>query len=508
MNRLLSVLICLMPFLVPAQSPYPATVTAVLSQAGRNRVELEKALNYFYKQGDSLKIKAVNFMVANMDIHFSASYYWADASGKKIPFNELNYPSFQASIKAFEALKKRHPTIHPQAFIYRDIDSIKSSFIIDNIQRAFTAWQSPWAKNISFPVFCEYILPYRASVEPMENWRGIYQQKFAWINDSARNKTTEDALQYLGNDFKKWFANTYGIETRKEPLPRLGALQLLHRKKGPCEDIADWAVFALRSQGFPVTNDMVTYWATSSGGHFFNSTLNSKLQPIRFDISTATVRMTSFAREPAKVIRTTYGKQPNTLASLVPASAIPDGFMRTINYKDVTGEYWATQNLACNIFALPGRPPVSYACVYNSGDWRPTWWGRNNNNNTVTFTNMSKGAVYLPSWYINGKIIPAGYPVALGYNDISVLAPDTVHRRRIVLQEQASYLFFQPGKKYRLYYWNNAWELLEEKKATPATKTMAFERVPANALLLLVPEYTHNKERPFTITNEGQRRWW
>ncbi len=498
---------CFFSLFSVSQVHYPAKVGLVLNEAGKNRAELVKALNYFYKKGDSLKIKAVNFLISNMDIHSSSSYYWIDTTGTRIPFNELDYATFHASVQAFELLKKKHPGLHPLPFTYRDIDSIKSSYLIDNIERAFNVWHSPWGKNVSFQTFCEYILPYRASVEPLENWRSVYQQQFSWINDSAKNKTTEDALLYLGNDFKKWFANTYGIETRKEPLPRLGALQLLHRKKGPCEDIADWSVFALRSQGFPATNDMVTYWATSSGSHFFNSTLNSKLQPIRFDVSTSSVRLTTFAREPAKVIRTTYSKQPNLVASIEPLANIPDGFMRTFNYKDVTAEYWETKNVTCPLYKSSIQTAVAYACVFNYGDWRPTWWGRNISQ-SVTFTSMSKGAVYLPAYYFNHKLLPAGYPIAVGYNQEMILKPDTLHSHTITLQEQQGYLVFQPQKKYRLYYWNNAWVLLAVKVAAPNTRAMSFEHVPANALLLLLPEYSQRKERPFVITDEGQRLWW
>lgn len=53
------------------QTKYPFSVETVLAKAGNNRKELEKALDYFYKQGDSIKIKAIEFLVAHMDIHYS-----------------------------------------------------------------------------------------------------------------------------------------------------------------------------------------------------------------------------------------------------------------------------------------------------------------------------------------------------------------------------------------------------------------------------------------------------
>jgi hypothetical protein len=509
MRRLVILWVSILPLLCLAQNEkhYSPEVETVLKKAGTNRTELEKALEFFYKSGDPLKAKAIEFLVANMDIHYSASYFWADSSGKKVSFNELDYPDFATSLQAFEAVKAMHSGIHPIPVKYNDIDSIKADYLIDNVEGAFEAWKSPWAKDISFNNFCEYILPYRASIEPLQDWRKTYQQKFSWINDSARGKTTDDALMYFATDFKKWFGNTYDIESRKEPLPRLGALQLLHRKKGPCEDIADLTVFALRSQGFPVTNDMVSYWATSSGKHFFNSTFNTQLQPIRFDVSTSTVRLTTFAREPAKVIRTTFAKQAGVLASFEIQSNIPEGFMRSLNYIDVTKEYWETKDVYCKLFPSKEKSKVAYACVFNFFDWRPTWWGKTVKD-SVAFTNMCKGAVFLPAYYINGKLQPAGFPVAVGYNNQLVLAPDMLNKRKVNIEQQDKYLIFRHGKRYKLYYWNNAWKLVGEQKAEADTKALVFENVPRNSLLLLVPEYTQRKERPFIIMDNGERLWW
>ncbi len=135
------------------------------------------------------------------------------------------------------------------------------------------------------------------------------------MKDSIHRQTRTELLKSLAHDIKRWFTNTYDIEVRKEPLPRLGALQLLDRKKGPCEDIADLACLALRSQGIPATNDMVVYWATSTGSHFFNSTPGDSSRYIRFDVSTGKVRFGKFDREPAKVIRSTYSRQPDCLAN-------------------------------------------------------------------------------------------------------------------------------------------------------------------------------------------------
>lgn len=50
---------------------YPSTVNAVLKQAKGNSVELKKALDYFLAQRDTLKIKAIFFLVENMRDKYS-----------------------------------------------------------------------------------------------------------------------------------------------------------------------------------------------------------------------------------------------------------------------------------------------------------------------------------------------------------------------------------------------------------------------------------------------------
>ena len=97
-QTVLTVLLLMATIQANCQTKYPINVETVLQKTKTNRPELEKALNYFYKGKDLLKIKAINFLIANMDIHTSYNYYWADSLGKRISFNELDFPDFDSSI--------------------------------------------------------------------------------------------------------------------------------------------------------------------------------------------------------------------------------------------------------------------------------------------------------------------------------------------------------------------------------------------------------------------------
>lgn len=482
----------------------PQDVMRVLNKAGKNKAELEKAINYFRKTGDPLKLKAIYFLIANMDIHQSENYFWADANGKKVDYNELAYPSFEKAIQAFEVLKSKIPGIHPVRFTKKDEKYIKADYLIQNTEAAFKVWKTSIAKNIPFKDFCEYILPYRVSVEPLQNWRTAYQKKYSWLPQIFKTNSIVNALNYLQADYNTWFKNDFSEGLRKEPLPRLGSLQLLFRKQGPCEDIADLQVFALRSHGIPSTINFIPYWATSINSHFTNTVFDGNMNPIHFDVGRIPVT-TTLVREPSKVLRMTYSKQAATLASFTSAQNIPDGFLRSKNYIDVTTNYWLTKPLNVRLPENSEGLKIAYISVFNSMSWKPTWWGAVNQNQ-VQFNNMPTGVLYLPSFYSQGKIKPAAYPIFHNNKQI-ILKPDLTYKRTITINEQEGYLVFRPGKNYRLYYWDNAWKAIGSQKVLPLAKSIIFSNVPKNALLLLIPEYSERKERPFVIKDDGTRQW-
>lgn len=260
---------------ISAQISYPEDVKRVLEKATNNRPELEQSLDYFYKLGDTLKVKAINFLISNMDIHSSVWYYWVDTiTGNRVTFNELDYPDLPTAEKAFEALDKSVLGLKALRFEYNDIDSIKASMLIAHMECAFEVWQLPWAKNISFEDFCAYILPYRIDAEPLQNWLPVYRQKFAWIRDSAMNHNIREVVMLTAKTAMESFNKLPEFTRWKEPADCLGPLQLLYRHKDLCGYLADFSTFILRSQGFCAAKLVVPAWATSGNSHHFNFTFD------------------------------------------------------------------------------------------------------------------------------------------------------------------------------------------------------------------------------------------
>lgn len=179
---LYTILICT---LVLACTRYPAGVEETLSQAGRNRGELEKVLCHYREHPeDSLKYQAACFLIDNMKWHLSTERaVFPDSSLFEwhTRFDSL-YTNMMAIIPDTALYSDRHrerfwhfsyaarqlasvfppdtPTIVKGTF--PDPQYIPSTFLISHIENAFHVWHaSLYASYLTFEQFKEMILPYR-----------------------------------------------------------------------------------------------------------------------------------------------------------------------------------------------------------------------------------------------------------------------------------------------------------------------------------------------------------
>ncbi|MBN1970762.1 MAG: O-antigen ligase family protein [Candidatus Delongbacteria bacterium] len=473
-----------------------------------NRVNLEKALQYFCLESDSLKRKAMEFLISNMYFHYSLDYYWVDENDKRIPFNEFEYKTFSESINEFKKLKLKYPGIHPKKSKYYDMHVISPEFLINNVNRAFIAWEKPSAKHLTFNEFCEYILPYRVDKEPLQFWRDQYSKTFDFLTENTSSNNCVTQADRINSNLNSWFYITQPEQKRTDPLPMLGPLHLLHRKQGECFDACILAVYAMRSQGIPTSYEKVPYWATASGTHTMCSILDEKEATLGFEGASINPSEFKLNREPSKILRITFSPQFESPAMHLSQNLIPMGILKNINIKDVTKNFWPVDNIECFLDSSSNivKSNAAFICVFNNFKWQPTWWSKVNKN-TAFFKDMPRGVVYLPMFYRNDRLTPAGFPIALGYNNKKVLRPNPETKITIKIVEQDKYLVFRPGQRYLLYYWDNKWISCGEQIAPQNEKFMIFDNVPSNALYVLKPDYSKEKERPFIITEEGNRIW-
>lgn len=493
--------------LFPALTLFPqdftpdAEVIKVIRKAGKNGEKLYDVLRHYSSQKDTLKWEAACFLIRNMDIHASETYFWTDTSDKRVEFNEFDYPSYEEAVATFNK-RSSQEKIKPVPIKIQDIEQIGSDYLIRHIDNSFLLKKQKWAFRLSFEDFCEYLLPYRNVVEPIDEWQDVYRKRFAHLIDPK--KTVSENIKSINTDLESWFQNTFVLGKSKEPQPFLSPLQLLFRKQGPCEDMVNLTLFALRSQGFAGSIDFVPAWGTSTGKHYWNTVIdNGRFLPFEGATKGGTENF-RIPREPSKVIRITYGKQPGVLAGYLDKKDIPAGYMQWYNYKDVTREYWRVRDIQCSLY--PTSEKIAYISVHNNGKWIPVYWGKIENGK-AQFKDMCCGVAYVPYTYKNGKTICSGDPVLLhadGQQETLKINKNKIIKIRI--PEKEHYLKFRKNKTYTLFYWDKKWIACGSKKITDQ-KSLTFS-VPANTLYQLIPEYSRHKERPFSVNKNNDLIYW
>ena len=226
----------------------------------------------------------------------------------------------------------------------------------------------------------------------------------------------------------------------------------------------------------------------------------------------------------AKVYRKMFAMQPDLpMFHRAEGEQIP-GWLAGECYRDVTGEYRPTHNVTVPLTRAPGpKSTWAYLCVFNSGQWVAIAAGRiDRDANTAAFEAMGGNIAYLPAFFADKKLIPAG-PVTLLETDGTVrrlaepVKPDagriatTIRRMKDVdispdTGKPIPAIKVEPGKKYELFYWADKWVSLGNKTA-PADESLKFDNLPAGRFYRLVEVKGRNQERPFTIDDGKQVLW-
>lgn len=518
---ILILLLTILPNLITAGAEklsYPEEVSAVLDSSGANRTELEKVLSHYSNAEDSLKLQSAYFLISNMEGHSYVTYALKDTSGKEINFNPLDYPDYNTLESAFDTLKSRYDELDfkKKEEIF-DLDTITADFLISQIDYAFKAWsEKPWAKDLSFENFREYVLPYRGSNEPLENWREVFRGKYKDIQNKMTDPSNPvEAARLINDDVKSWF--TFNPRFYYHPTDQ-GLSEMLKNRLGRCEDMTNLTIYAMRANGLAVTSDYTPAWADFGNNHAWNAIVTPDGRVIPFMGAEANPGEYSLAHKPAKVYRKMFGKQEENLVFQKRKQEKIPGWLAGKNYLDVTAEYEDVCDVTIPFKReIPDSVDVAYLCVFNDGEWKPIHWGWIKNGEVV-FTDMGREIAYLPALYLNEKVVPFGTPFLLQKDcTIRKLEPESLKTISVKLfavippkQEISTggieKTYFTSGGKYELFYWKDEWQLLGSSIASD--KPLVFEKVPAGSLYWLVPEGSDKEEERIFTIEDGKQVWW
>lgn len=481
-------------------------VEEALVEAGENRAQLERALQLAADHDDPLALTSMRFLIANMTGKGYVRTELHDAEGNTIPFDTMAYPKFKQSLEALEALEKEHGELHwERSDLVKDTQTITAEFLIRHVELSLRRWrESPLERRVGFEAFLNYVLPYRGSQEPIDDWLTPMSERY--------RSTPDDTLGDVRKLYK-WVTKDVSGRVRFDERFYLhptdqGFSEMEESRLGRCEDITNMQTFAARSLALATAADYTPAWAHRDNNHAWNVLLDAD-----------GVGFTKAYDHAAKVYRKTFAIQRDALAFQLPEGReAANRFMASTGYVDVTDQYMTTTDVTVTVdLEAAGEERFAYLCVFNGGDWSAIHWAPIEGGN-ATFTSMGRNIVYLPAVHDGSELVAVGDPLLLHHNGAietlrggaattDLVATSLKPRQKSVdthVETPESHL--EPGQEYVLRRWQDG-DWTDVTRFDAGDEPHLLRNLPSGALYWLVKPESRKLERVFTIES-GRQRWW
>lgn len=416
---------------------------SALDLAGGNRAEIEKVLKHY--RYDSLKLEAAKFLITNMPIYYS----YIDESVENFKYSFVN--AIETGHVGKEALDKTKNTVGFPILnnhtIAKDIEVIKSEYLIENIDHSFMVWQEqPWGKYISFDDFCEYILPYRIENEAIENWKSKYYNRYQPILDSLlTNDNILDACKIIYNHI----INDSWSFILEMPEPHLGAEFLLDNRAGSCRDRCDLAIYVMRSLGIPVGTDMVLQSPDQANRHFWSFVIDNDGNTVEFtlwDEAPGDNYNAAIEKKRGKVYRNDFSYKKEKLRLKHRVNMVP-GLLSKMNLRDVSDQYFNKNEIIFNEKELDNiSNEVIYLCVFDINGWIPISWGEISKNK-LSLKNIEDNVLYSLCFFEDEMSTPIYYPFYINKNNSKVYFNPSLEKQSISIERKYTMKFMQEHMK-------------------------------------------------------------
>ena len=489
--------------------PVKPQLAQSLAEAGSNRGELEQVLSHYRELGEPLKIRAAEFLIANMSDKGFSLVRLADTRGRVIPYDATRYDSYQKAASALNGLEQKYAgaKFRPLRFD-ADLATMKADYLIRNIDLAFAAWRSkPWAKKVSFDTFLNYILPYRGSNEPLDNWREPMLTRYAGVvSRLTEKKDMAAAARLIEQDVRRQFQfkDLYYLHPTDQ-----GFSEMESTGYGRCEDRSNMIGYGFKANAIPSASDYTPYWADRDNNHQWQVVLDENGRG-----------HTDLSNRAAKVYRYTFALQPDSLAYRLEKGESAPEWLGGKHALDVTDQYRVTSDVRVPLTVpVPEGQRFVYLTVFNGGRWKAVAWAEIKGHSAI-FPKMGREIAYVPMYFINEALEPAASAFIL-QADGKIQWLDGAHAENKTISLAISATTNQVkdadtektrarnrikiGQEYGLVYWQNGWQLIERKIADQ--HALVFDQVPANRLYWLVSEGSRQTDRIFTA-QQGKITIW
>lgn len=470
-------------------------LTEALLAAGDNRHQLQEALAH-YEDGDPLKYDAMVFLIENMPGHgFAEMGFFTEED--EVDFDALEYACLSEAEAAFGKLGAEFGDMNYRKRRFApDLEVITAEYLIENVELAFEAWRTkPWARDMTFDTFCQHILPYRGSNEPLDHWRGSMMEFFADLEHEVEDPTDAGAAaRVIEAQAHDWvgFWDLYYLHPTDQSFG-----EMMSSGKGRCEDITNMISYGLRANAVAVGSDYTPAWANRDNNHAWTTVLGPDGRG-----------HTPQGNIAAKVYRKTFALQRDAWPyRAAEGEAIPRWLARD-HFIDVTDQYLEAVDVEVEFTAeAPAGTRLAYLCVFNGGDWIAVA-AAERKGNKATFRDMGPGALYLPAFYDGADLIPAAPPFLLestGPHRLGWVGDGPGSIISISALSQGAYdpdkkedirsITFQAGKTYRVYSWQDGWSFHGDEVADEGKQHI--EMLQENVLYWVTEVGGRRLERPF-----------
>ncbi|MDR0349781.1 MAG: hypothetical protein LBH90_09880 [Tannerella sp.] len=424
-------------------------IEQALYYAGENASELEKVLKHYSSdEEDRLKLKAAEFLIANMTAHFSyKNTEYVESYYNEIEVSVSLNNSNEENRNIIEQISKRYDIKKLSEYV-PDVKVITAEYLISTIESAFDVLENgEWATHVSFIDFCEYILPYKGTeFQITDNWRNYSKELFtgdlAYLHycdlykNSVFQAATTVSKEIIKSNQQYWPSG--GINA----FPILKISTLAKMPFGSCGDYSTLALSVMRSKGIPVVQDFTPQWPFQAQGHTWNVLLDNNFKRLIFSPGSSNPgEIHKPLEKMAKVFRSSYAVNAEITAIRSSGEYVPAVF-RNSCIKDVTDEYMNVEDVEMIIpSGFRGKYKYAYLAVFNNKDWIPVHYGKVSGKK-VRFEKMGKNCVYLPVFYDEQGIVPFSSPFLLTATgevkkiecDMNHLQPMTVRRKYFIAE--------------------------------------------------------------------------
>ena len=486
----------------------PEPVRKIISLSGINNVEFLASIVRYKKPADSLKLKALYYLISNMGSHYEITYQIQDSTGNTYTLPLQDYPDYTTLLRHLRLLEETRGKLTVEHdTIIMDIYSIKSSLLTTTVDTAFESWQNTYYKGArySFEDFFNYILPYRVANEKAEPFRHFLRDRY---NEKIFHLLKKDSTDILSLISKIHLVVTNDIRfDRREKMhfnyPSINEISKDHM--GNYRDIAIYEVKTFRSFGIASTMDYCPYFADTSGGYFWPVVKidSSRFIPIYYP--NVSIKSLSVSGKVPKIFRRIYTDDSSSLFSIKKVTEHTPAFIGQFNYKDVTDEYIPTADVSVT---FSDTAKFTYLSVFNNGSWHPVQWSLSGNKRYSLFTKMGLNIIYLPTIVQKDTIKAAGLPFLLtSYGKVKVLSGKTAQPINVVLSQTNPHKRLEPEAVYSLYKWKNgSWDFVKSIKSN-FNKILITQLYPDELYILRKQGSTNllNDDRPFILIEKHIR---